>query len=108
MSYISKKESKRISKIISDKLKLMGVKDEITFIGSGKKKKFYKKDDSGGVIMEKNDRGELVPKVFEVEMPIAMNVLRRTVRELRKAPVEVINAFLRMPVTSPSEQNGPI
>lgn len=97
MSYISKKEKKRISKLITQKLELMGVKDEITFMGSGKFRKFMKKDDKGGVIMEKNkETGKDVPKMFDVEMQIAMNVMRRTVRELRNSHPDVINAFLRM------------
>ena len=99
MSHISKKERKRVSRLITDKLLAMGVKDEITFIGSGKMGKFYKRGDDGKIITEKDkDTGKLVPKEFEVEMPIAMNVLRRTVRQLRNSPVEVINAFLDMPV----------
>lgn len=95
--YISKKEKKRVSKLITERLLAMGVKDEITFIGSGKYRTYYRKDEKGQIIMEKKD-GKSVPKEFKVEMPIAMNVLRRTVRELRNSPVDVINAFLRMPL----------
>jgi hypothetical protein len=98
MSYLSKKNKKRVSKAITEKLLALGVKDEITFIGSGKIRQFYKKDEKGQVIMEKDKDGKLVPKSFPVEMPIAMNVLRRTVRELRNQAPETINAFLSMPV----------
>jgi hypothetical protein len=99
MSYLSKKEQKRISRLLTKKLTEMGVKDEITFTGTGVFKKFMKKDGKGGVIMEKNpDTGKMEPKLFDVEMLQAMNVLRRTVRELRNSTPEVINAFLAMPV----------
>lgn len=98
MSHISKKERKRISRLITKKLELMGVKDELTFMGSGVFREFMKKDDKGGVIMEKNKEGKMVPKLFKVEMPIAMNVMRRTVRELRNSHPDIINAFLRMPI----------
>ena len=97
--YISKKEKKRVSKLITEKLAALGVKDEITFVGSGKIRKYMRKDDKGQIIMEKNkDTGKMEPKLFDVEMPIAMNVMRRTVRELRNSPVETINAFLSMPI----------
>jgi len=103
MSYISKKEKKRVSKLITQKLKAMGVKDEITMVGSGVTRQFYRKDDKGNLITEKDPKtGKAVPKLFDVEMPIAMNVLRRTVRELRNQPVDVINAFLGMQ-TNPQE-----
>jgi hypothetical protein len=102
MSYISKKEKKRVSKLITNKLLAMGVKDELTMVGSGKTRQFYRKDDKGNLITEKGKDGKAVPKLFDVEMPIAMNVLRRTVRELRNQPVEVINAFLNMQ-TGPQE-----
>lgn len=99
MSYLSKKEKKRISKLITEKLLAMGVKDEITFTGSGVFKKFMRKDGKGGVIMEKNpDTGKMEPKLFDVEMQIAINVLRRTVREIRNSTPEVINAFLALEV----------
>lgn len=101
--YISRKEKKRVSKLITQKLELLGVKDEITFVGSGKMRKFMKKDGKGGVIMETDKNGKRVPKMFEVEMPIAMNVMRRTVRELRNSPVDTINAFLAMPVPGKTE-----
>lgn len=97
MSYLSKKDRKRVSKLITAKLELMGVKDEITFMGSGTFKKYMKKDSDGKVIMEKNkETGKNEPKLFDVEMPIAMNVMRRTVRELRNSSPETINAFLAM------------
>lgn len=102
MSYISKKEKKRVSKLITNKLLAMGVKDEITMVGSGRIRQFYRKDDKGNLITEKGEDGKPTPKLFDVEMPIAMNVLRRTVRELRNQPVEVINAFLNMQ-TQPQE-----
>ncbi len=91
MSHLSKKERKRVSKLITEKLLAMGVKDETNFIGSGKIRKFYKKDEKGKLIMEGGK-----PKEFEVEMPIAINVLRRTVREMRNSEPDVINAFLGM------------
>jgi hypothetical protein len=91
VSYLSKKEAKRVSKLIAQKLEAMGVKDETNFIGSGKIRQFHKKDDKGKIIM---DGGK--PKLFDVEMPIAINVLRRTVRELRNSHPDVINAFLSM------------
>lgn len=91
MSYLSKKAQKRVSKLITNKLLEMGVKDEITFIGSGKIRKFFKKDETGKLIMEGGK-----PKEFEVEMPIASNTLRRTVRELRKQDLDTISAFLNM------------
>ena len=102
MSYISKKEKKRVSKLITNKLLAMGVKDELTMVGSGKIRQFYRKDDKGNLITRKGKDGKPTPKLFDVEMPIAMNVLRRTVRELRNQPVEVINAFLNMQ-TQPQE-----
>jgi hypothetical protein len=98
--YISKKEKKRVSKLITNKLLAMGVKDETTMTGSGRIRKFWRKDDKGNLITEKGKDGKAVPKLFDVEMPIAMNVLRRTVRELRNQPVEVINAFLSMPTSA--------
>jgi hypothetical protein len=96
--YISKKEQKWVSKQITRKLLAMGVKDELTFVGSGVTREYWRKDDKGNLITEKGKDGKAVPKLFDVEMPIAMNVLRRTVRELRNQPVDVINAFLKMPV----------
>ena len=98
MSYLTKKERKRVSKLITEKLLALGVKDEVTFIGSGKIRKFYKKDEKGQYIMEKDKDGKQKPKEHDVEMPIAMNVLRRTVRELRNQTPGAINAFLNMPV----------
>jgi hypothetical protein len=98
MSHISKKSRKYVSKMITEKLTAMGVKDEVTFVGSGRIRKFYKKDADGNLITEKNEEGKIVPKLFDVEMPIAMNVLRRTVRELRNQTPDIINAFLNMPV----------
>jgi hypothetical protein len=98
MSYISKKNRKYVSRAITQKLLALGVKDEVTMIGSGRIRQFYKKDAGGNIIMEKDKDGKLLPKQFDVEMPIAMNVLRRTVRELRNQTPEVINAFLKMQV----------
>src|ERR1017187_7120654 len=98
MYHISKKDRKYVSRAITAKLLAMGVKDETTFVGSGKFRKFYKKDADGQLIMEKNKEGKSVGKLFDVEMPIAMNVLRRTVREMRNQTPEIINAFLDMPV----------
>jgi hypothetical protein len=97
MSYLSKKDRKRVSKLITKKLEAMGVKDEITFVASGKVRKFYKKDESGNLIMEEGKDGIKKAKLFEVQMPIAINVLRRTVRELRNKSPETIQAFLDMP-----------
>lgn len=96
MSYLSKKERKRVSKLITNKLLEMGVKDEINFVGSGKMRKFFKKDEKTGKIIMENGK----PKEFELEMPIAINVLRRTVREMRNQHPDVINSFLSMPTSA--------
>ncbi len=98
MSYLSKKEQKRVSRLIGKKLAEMGVKDEITYVGTGKIRKFMRKDGKGGVIMEKNEEGKMVPKMFDVEMQQALNVFRRTLKEIRNSSPEVINAFLGLEV----------
>lgn len=93
---LSKKEKKAVSKAITAKLELLGVKDEITFIPSGKKIKVP--------VIENNQIKvqDGLPVMQELDVPLAMNALRRTVRNLRNAPIEQIEAFLSLPVP---EQN---
>ena len=98
MNHLTKKQRKYVSRAITKKLEAMGVKDEVTFVGSGKIRKFFKKDEKCNLILETDKDGKKVPKQFDVEMPLALNVMRRTVRELRNQTPEVINAFLRMEV----------
>lgn len=95
---LSKKEKKAISKAIIEKLTSMGVKNEIQYVASGKKIK--------RPVFEGNEiKVEDGKVVFEeIDVPIAMNVLRRTVRTLRKAPLEEILAFLNLEM--PSSQDA--
>ena len=97
MSFLSKKESKRVSKLITNKLLEMGVKDEISLEKSGvvKYKPLY--DANGSPVLETLEDGRRVPKLGPVEMPLAANILRRTVRNLRKQHPDIINSFLAMP-----------
>lgn len=96
MNGLSKKDKRAISKLIEQKLVAMGVKDEITYVASGKKNKQPVFD------TEKNEfkveDGKLVMQ--DVDVPTAMNPLRRTVRKLRNASPEEIIAFLEMPLPS--------
>lgn len=89
---LSKKQKKIVSKAITAKLELLGVKDEITYIPSGKKIKIP--------VIENNQikvkDGQ--PVMQEIDVPVAMNALRRTVRNLRNGPVDQIEAFLSIPV----------
>lgn len=91
---LSKKEKKEISRALTKKLQAMGVTDEITYVPSGKKIK--------RPVLENNtfkiEDGKIVME--ELDVPLAMNALRRTVRNLRNAPIEQINAFLSMPTPS--------
>ena len=94
MSFLGKKEKKRVSKMITAKLLTMGVKDEIMLTGSGKFSDFWQKGSDGNLILGEDKK----PKVFKKEMPIAMNILRHTLKELLNQDVDTINAFLNMPI----------
>lgn len=97
---LSKKEKKQMSALITKKLEAMGVKDEISYIASGKKIKRPVFDAESNQF--KLEDGKLVME--ELDVPVAMNALRRTVRTLRKAPVEQIISFLEMPLNQEASQ----
>lgn len=91
MSYLSKKSRKYYSALITDKLEAMGIKDEITMVPSGKKRKVMRLDDTGRPVVE---NGKI--QTEDQDIMRAQNKLRSTVRNLRKQPEEVILAFLNM------------
>jgi hypothetical protein len=97
---LSKKDKKTLSKLLANKLKAMGVEDEIKYTPSGKKIKrpVFEND------QVKVEDGQVVFE--EIDIPVAMNPLRRTVRRLRNAPLDQIEAFLNMEVsTEPVTEN---
>lgn len=98
---LTKKGRKYYSKLLTEKLKAMGVKDEISFTPSGKKRKTLKFDENGSLVLKDGK-----PEVIEVDMPIAQNILRRTVKSLRKQELSVIEAFLNIEIPVATEEDG--
>lgn len=99
---LSKKEKKVISKAITQKLEQLGIVDEIKFVPSGKKVKRPIFDPETNQF--KVEDGKLVFE--ELDVPMAMNAVRRTVRVLRNSSVQEIEAFLALEVPSQSEMGS--
>ena len=99
MQKLSKKEKKHVSKLIKSKLESMGVKDEITYIKTNIKRQKLVYDKKGHPITEKDKNGVLQPKIIVVDMVQAMNVMRRTIRELRNKSMVEVNQFLELQIS---------
>ena len=98
MSQLPKKTRKVFSSLIAKKLKEMGLKDEITYVASGKKARYIKTDDKGQPLMKD---GQL--ETEERDIPVAHNKLRSSLKRLRNQSLEVIMSFLRMDLTPKKE-----
>ena len=93
---LSKKDRKFFSSQIAKKLTEMGIEDKIDFISSGRVKEYYQRGLNG--LPELGEDGQ--PLVQRVEMPIARNTFRRTIKSLRNSDINVIMSFLNTPAAS--------
>lgn len=101
MQKLSKKEKKAVSKLLTQKLLSMNVADEIKYVASGKKKRLPAWDHEKNEV--KVEDGKIVYE--DIDVPTAMNPLRRTVRNLRNSSWEEIEAFLALEM--PKEESLP-
>lgn len=86
---LTKKERKRYTVLIAEKLESLGVADQIIYIGSGKKVPHFRLDSKGGIIMKDGK-----PQMELIERKIASNPFRQMIKTLRNGPKNVILAFL--------------
>lgn len=86
--YLNKKERKKYSKLIANKIEALGVKDQITLQENQRLRRYL------------NEKGEPVL----VHMRTAQNVLRNIVRRLRRVPKKEIDVFLATDIKKPEVQ----
>jgi len=91
MTKMGKKDKKRYAKLITKKLESMGIEDKLVYQATGKQKPYYKKDDSGKVIMEDGK-----PKIFMVDPGMAVNPHRRLLKNLLESTPHAVKAFLNL------------
>lgn len=94
---LSKKEQKRYSRLISAKLSRMLVKNDWQLVPSGKRVRRPVLDAKGQ--LQQDSKGHLITEVIDILR--AENYFRNQVRNLRKAPLADIEAFLALPEPTP-------
>ena len=118
--YLSAKDKKAYSRLLTAKLEEMGLRDMITYHPSGKQYRVYELEATPGqqplrVRLNEAQAANMHAAgtkftldkdgkpVFElVDVPQARNILRNMVRNLRNQPRAQINAFLKMSLHKPA------
>jgi hypothetical protein len=98
---LPKKVRKYYARLIKRKMDEMGIQNQLTLVPSGKKKAMWMVDKTGQLIM---DNGK--PKQQIVDIMIARNIYKNTVKTLLRAGTDAIDAFLNVPTQAVTQQNG--
>lgn len=99
---LSKKERQIYGRLITKKLKDMGIKDIITMHEVGKPRLRVKTNPNGSVFLNENG----VPEVEQYRSLQARNVLRNMVKNLLDQPKAVVSAFLAVKMPAGDKQES--